>query len=59
MKPDDLKELLDTVSAKVRKETAACIIRRIKRDYGLIGIINILDDIAKEYGVEVEENERT
>ena len=38
-----------------RKETAREIIRRIKRDYSVIGIINILEDLEKQYGVEVEE----
>lgn len=62
MKPDDLKELLDTVSEKVRKETIKEVLSKIRdrkkgfyiefslmEEYEFNGIIN---DVEKELGVE-------
>ena len=62
MKPNDLKELLDTVSEKVRKKTIKEVLGKIRdkkqgfyinfslmEEYEFNGIIN---DVEKELGVE-------
>ncbi len=51
----ELKELLDTVSEKVRKETAEEIIAILK-GYNYDGEIDeLIEVIAKKYGVDTKE----
>ena len=55
MNGEQLKELLDTVSEKVRKETAKEIMEILKGYFYEETITELLDAIAKQCGIEIKE----